>query len=413
MSTTFAQRLVERVAGRANGPDRRGFLIGAAIGGAAVVSAPWTFLTRPASAYEAVCGTASTCSGGNSVFCCSINGGQNACPPQTFISGWWKSDNTALCNGAARYYVDCNAFVGGPYTCTCNTDPNTCDNRRTGCNQFRYGQCSTDVPASQTGPVVCRLVSCTPPWQQYAGTCSSSSRTENATATHTAPCVSDVVPAGAVDSITSPALNTVRIVGWAFDSNNVAVSISVDVYADGALVGRFPTNLSRPDVNGVYGIGGTHGFDITATVPGGQRRISVFAINLPGPGINFGNPLLAERVVTVTGESLARGFVDQLTGTGGRIRATGWAYDPDSPSASTQVQLIARLETVSKTGTATVTANISRPDVNAALGITGNHGYDVSLAARPGRHVVQVWALNGGPGPDPALLTERTIDVVA
>jgi hypothetical protein len=37
--------------------------------------------------------------------------------------------------------------------------------------------------------VVCRVVSCTPPWKLYPGACSTTSATDNNTAGHTAPCL--------------------------------------------------------------------------------------------------------------------------------------------------------------------------------------------------------------------------------
>ena len=203
--TTFAERLVEKIA-RRSGPDRRGFLRGSALVGAAVVATPAAFLTKPGTAYAAVCGSHSTCSSGYTVFCCTINGGRNSCPPNSFVAGWWKADNASYCGGAARYYIDCNAYRNNnTFRCRCNSDSGTCDNRLVACNQFRYGQCNTQVPYSETGPVVCRVVSCVPPWQEYAGVCTSSSRTDNNTTSHTAPCLtSPPPPPGRCLSCSSP-----------------------------------------------------------------------------------------------------------------------------------------------------------------------------------------------------------------
>ena len=192
--TTFAERVVEKIA-RRSGPDRRGFLRGSALVGAAVVATPATFLTKPGTAYAAVCGSQSTCASGYTVFCCTINGGRNSCPPNSFVAGWWKADNASYCGGAARYYIDCNAYRNNnTFRCRCNSDPGTCDNRLVACNQFRYGQCNTQIPYSATGPVVCRVVSCVPPWREYAGVCSSSSRTDNNTTSHAAPCLTTTPP---------------------------------------------------------------------------------------------------------------------------------------------------------------------------------------------------------------------------
>jgi hypothetical protein len=192
--STFAERLVEKIA-RRSGPDRRGFLRGSALVGAAVVATPATYLTRPTTAYAAVCGSHSTCASGYTVFCCTVNRGLNACPPNSFIGGWWKADNASYCGGAARYYIDCNAYRNNnPYRCRCNSDPSTCDHRLVACNQFRYGQCNAQIPLSNTGPIVCRLVSCVPPWREYPGVCTTSSRTDNNTTSHFAPCLTAPTP---------------------------------------------------------------------------------------------------------------------------------------------------------------------------------------------------------------------------
>lgn len=60
-----------------------------------------------------------------------------------------------------------------------------CDQRKTCCTYFRYGQCRQDIACS--GPVTCRVVSCTPPWQQYG--CSTASATDNRTRDHSADCL--------------------------------------------------------------------------------------------------------------------------------------------------------------------------------------------------------------------------------
>ena len=151
MPASLAERIVNRVAERTERPraSRRGFLGGAALVGAALAVDPWGYLTRPASAYDSVCGADNTCGAGYSVFCCTINGGKNSCPPDSFIGGWWKADNSSFCGGNARYYIDCNAYRDGRYTCRCNQT--TCDQRRVACNQFRYGQCNTQIPWSRPG----------------------------------------------------------------------------------------------------------------------------------------------------------------------------------------------------------------------------------------------------------------------
>jgi hypothetical protein len=186
---SFSERLVNRLATMGSRPtSRRGFLTAATLATTAVAVDPIGFLTRPQSAYATVCGPDSECGDGYTVMCCTINEGRNTCPPHTYRGGWWKADRSTYCGGHARYYVDCNAAPGYTFRCHCNQT--TCDRRRVACNIFRYGQCNTQVPGVTA--VVCRQITCIPPWQLYPGKCSSSSRTDNNTAQHNAPCLTPV-----------------------------------------------------------------------------------------------------------------------------------------------------------------------------------------------------------------------------
>lgn len=188
-ATTWSHRLVDRIGTRHQGePTRRGFLVRAAVLGTAVAANPLRLLLRPGTAYASVCGPGSACSDGWTVMCCTINGGANTCPAGTFAAGWWKADNAGFCNGAARYYIDCNRLPWDPGACSCHCHnaPDTCDHRRVCCNVFRYGQCHLEIGG--VTPVVCRVITCTPPWE-WDPACSPSSRTENATVNHTAVCL--------------------------------------------------------------------------------------------------------------------------------------------------------------------------------------------------------------------------------
>ncbi|MCU1354113.1 MAG: hypothetical protein JWM05_3322 [Acidimicrobiales bacterium] len=180
---TLTQRMV-RVASSFLGrsTSRRSFLTRTAVVGSALAVAPIDFLTKPGSAYAYTCGT---CGDGWTAFCCTINGGSNSCPPNSFVGGWWKADNAAYCCGAARYIIDCNASC--PTRCSCRCAGGSCDGRRTCCNQFRYGQCHQEIACY--GPVVCRVATCTPAWR-YDPSCTSSSATDNKTVNHGAPCLS-------------------------------------------------------------------------------------------------------------------------------------------------------------------------------------------------------------------------------
>ena len=188
----MSQWLVEKSAGFLEAQtSRRGLLVRAAIAGSALAVSPMRYILRPGTAYAAICACAgqdcdcgSACCDGYTEFCCVINNGVNSCPPGTFEAGWWRADGSIYCTGP-RYYVDCNVVCGcqGCYPCSCGS--NRCDNRRVGCNDFRYGNCHREVECA--GPIACRVVTCTPPYQLYPS-CDTTVIFDNSTANHTANC---------------------------------------------------------------------------------------------------------------------------------------------------------------------------------------------------------------------------------
>ena len=182
--------LVERLSNRLGGPvwNRRNFLVRTALFGSAVAIAPKEFALEPRTAYQSVCGLSTKCHDGYTAFCCTINNGANFCPTGTFIAGWWKADRASFCGGKARYYVDCNGLPHTEWHCHCPSTT-TCDKRHVSCVQFRYGNCHTEIAIDvRKSPVVCRLVTCTPPWQ-FDPSCTKASFTDQETVTHSAPCL--------------------------------------------------------------------------------------------------------------------------------------------------------------------------------------------------------------------------------
>jgi hypothetical protein len=188
--------------------SRRGFLSRTALVGSALTVAGPTYVLRPRTAYAAVCSClgrscdcGSLCCDGYTEFCCAIYG-ENSCPPATILAGWWKVDNSSFCNGAARYYMDCNKTSpncrcggagvcrGSDTRCQCRS----CGNRKDGCTVFRYGNCNNQVAC--VGPIMCRVVTCTRPWEIDPG-CSTVARTDNNTRNHHRPCLDPPRPPNA------------------------------------------------------------------------------------------------------------------------------------------------------------------------------------------------------------------------
>jgi hypothetical protein len=221
-------RLVDRAAGAlARRIDRRGFLSRSAVVGSAMVAAPLEYGLKPKSAYAAVCGCSGSrcgcgalCCDGWTEFCCTLNG-QNRCPDGTVAGGWWKVDGSQFCGGGPRYYLDCNAQCGGCQcrgvcsgACSgtgCGCAKGDCNNRKSGCVRFRYGNCHQEIAC--VGPIVCRVVTCVAPWI-YDPACTTASRTSEATRNHHRTCVTE--PFGAIDAAGDEG-GVIRVIGWAID----------------------------------------------------------------------------------------------------------------------------------------------------------------------------------------------------
>lgn len=181
--------------------SRRGFLGRTAVVGSALTVAAPTYVLRPGTAYAAVtrtrcadCGSGLCCDG-YTEFCCHLrDDGVNDCPPGTVLAGWWKVDNSDFCFGTARYYMDCNKESPG---CGCGSSGACqddysqcgcvdCQSRKDGCTVFRYGNCHNEIAC--VGPIMCRVVTCTKPWE-IEPTCSQVPRTDERTRHHHRPCL--------------------------------------------------------------------------------------------------------------------------------------------------------------------------------------------------------------------------------
>lgn len=82
---------------------------------------------------------------------------------------------------------------------------------------------------------------------------------------------------------------------------------------------------------------------------------------------------------TMTNNSSPAGNFDGIDGN--NLTLTGWSYDPDDPHNSNDVHIYIGGPAGTGTGYA-ITANGSRPDVNNAFGISGNHGFSFQIPAQ-------------------------------
>ncbi len=411
-STGLASRLVNRVAGSlATRVDRRSFLGRAAVVGSAVAVAPATYVLRPTSAYAAVCNCSGStcdcgalCCDGYTEFCCTLNS-RNACPPGTVAAGWWKVDGHDLCGGGPRYYLDCNsrcgacACPGGTCAGACSGTPcrcanGSCNNRKSGCTRFRYGQCHQEIAC--VGPIVCRVVTCTPPWQ-VDPTCTTHALVDNNTRTHDRPCLH--APFGSLDFLQLVGPAEVRVAGWVVDADTPD-PISVHLYADGTALRSVPADRPRPDIaDDVPGYGINHGFDATVAVPPNTSTLYVYAINT---GHGVGNPHWSRPI-----PRLPFGAVDFIIPAPGGVRVRGWVIDPDTDNpVSVHVYGSGRFIGHAR-------ANQPRPDVERLYPSFGrNHGFDFICPAATGTHPICVYAINAASGASNPVLRCQTTRVL-
>ncbi len=185
---TAAGRLLERRV------TRRRALSRVAVAGAAFAVAPVRYLIRPGTAWAVItpgdCGSG-LCTDGYTAFCCQIEHGLNRCPAGSYVAGWWKCTSyqgSGLCHEqGVRYYVDCNRIPGHVFPGGCQCAQGSCANRRVDCNQFRYGQCNTQIEG--TTEVVCRLVVCRNPATVTDMNCNGTEMVDDTTCTHEAGCL--------------------------------------------------------------------------------------------------------------------------------------------------------------------------------------------------------------------------------
>jgi hypothetical protein len=194
-------------------------------------------------------------------------------------------------------------------------------------------------------------------------------------------------PVGSFDAAT-PLNKSVRLTGWAYDPDDPNAEISVALYRDGIGIGWFPTGLSRPDVNQVMGVPGDHGFDFTVDSPTGAHTFVLYAINVDG---GTGNPVIGSKQVVVG--QVPIGYLDGVSAAGGTVRIVGWAVDFDQPNTEISVAVYRN-----GGGVGWFPTGAPRPDVDAAFGVRGNHGFDISLPNVPaGDQYFDVYAINVGP----------------
>ena len=345
-------------------------------------SNPWGYLVRPASAYDTVCGngrrtapTATRSSAAPSTAAAtparrtrsSAAGGRPTTPPSA--AGPPGTTSTAT------------PFATAAWQCRCAEG--TCDQRRVACNQFRYGQCSLDVPASQhragglpDGVLHTAVAAVRRHLHQFQR--------------HGQP---DRDPLGAVPDRAvpgrqpgcgrRPAANRCGSVGWAYDPDQPATEIQVAVYVDGsASAGSRPADRGTTSTPPTGSAATTASTSPSRPAPAGTR-VDMYAINVGG---GTGNPCSGSGTATVGASA------DRLSGLPGPPVPTAPSGCGAGPSTRTSRRPRSRSpSTGTGSGVAWFPTGGARPDVNSVFGISGDHGFDFTFESPPGDHTVEVY----------------------
>ena len=170
---------------------------------------------------------------------------------------------------------------------------------------------------------------------------------------------------------------SLEVRGWAFDGAKPAESSPVHIYVTtpgGVRTGYAITaNQPRPDVNTIMQVTGDHGFtksfDLTTA---GTYGVCVYALG------SVQTADLGCRSLTLAGSAPPVGYLDSvsvaLSNGSPVLRAEGWTFDPGTPAASIPVHVYVT-DPAGKTTSHPFTADKPKADVNAIMGVTGNHGY--------------------------------------
>jgi hypothetical protein len=187
-----------------------------------------------------------------------------------------------------------------------------------------------------------------------------------------------------------------NVLGWSVDQDTPSQRIGIDFFVDGpagvgTLAGTALTDQMRDDVNSTQNAIGTHGF--TFSVPNQYRDgkpHKLYAYGMDSSAFDYNAPLstLDNRgYLDFNLSSLAppppppnvygpTGYLEGLNASG---NASGWSFDPDTPSQSININFYVDGPVGIGTLAGTAPANLLRADVNAAYNATGNHGFSWNI----------------------------------
>lgn len=214
--------------------------------------------------------------------------------------------------------------------------------------------------------------------------------------------VTKASPDGRVDSVTT-VVGGVAVRGWTYDPNQPKTALTVKVSVGGKVT-TIPANRTRADVGKAYpAAGAVHGYEATVPAVSGNAKVCVTAVNVgAGHDAQLGTCTTVRAVA-----SAPDGRVDQVAPVSGGVSVRGWAIDGDTAKP---INVDVYVDGVGKR----FPADVVRSDIGAAYPAFGAaHGYQATVAAKPGPHQVCVYAINTGAGSANTTLGCRTVQVAS
>jgi len=200
--------------------------------------------------------------------------------------------------------------------------------------------------------------------------------------------------------------------GWTYDSDAPTAPVSVDLLVDGTRATRLTADRARADIARAYPTAGpNHGFSGRVDLTSGDHTVCVTFVNLAPKGADN---MLRCQLFTVPANAMELknpiGDLETVTVSGRTVSATGWAIDPDAPTAALAVHLYANGRLISG-----VSSSQDRPDIGATNPGAGNaHGFVWSMnVSEPGDQEICAYAINQSAGTTNPRLGCRTVTVSA
>ncbi|WIB59102.1 glycoside hydrolase family 6 protein [Curtobacterium sp. MCLR17_007] len=187
----------------------------------------------------------------------------------------------------------------------------------------------------------------------------------------------------------------IDVTGWAADPDAGTAPVAVDLTVDGKRVRSVTTTIDRPDVSAPTGSGTRHGYRTVVPAAAGQHTVCAVARN-QGAGADVRSTCSTLTVAA----SAPWGSLESVSALSyHRTTVTGWVFDRDAIARG----LTVRVTVDGRPSTTVLTADASRPDVDATWGSGPAHGFSGRIPSSSGTHTFCVTAVGAGSGGDKAL----------